>query len=63
MKSHQKGFLRLKYFSPIKISTSPLFEETLKAFSFSSSFFFSPSLEDSEVLMIFEEKITSFQMT
>jgi hypothetical protein len=45
-----------------------LFEETLGAFLFSFSLFFlyAPSLEDSGVLMIFEEKITfsktSFQM-
>jgi hypothetical protein len=32
MESHQKGFLKLKYFSPLKILTSPLFEETLRAF-------------------------------
>jgi hypothetical protein len=54
----------------------PLFEETLGAFLFLPlfsffflflSFFYAPSLEDSGVLMIFEEKITfsktSFQMT
>jgi hypothetical protein len=51
MKSHQKGFLRLKCSSPLKLLTFPLFEETLVAF-------FAPSLEDSGVLMIFEEKIT-----
>jgi hypothetical protein len=59
MESHRKGFLNLKCFSPFKILTSPLFEETLGVF-------FSPSLEDLGVLMIFEEKITSsktsFQM-
>ena len=59
MESHQKGSLKLKCFSPFKILTSALFEETLRAF-------FGPSLEDSGVLMIFEEKITSsknsFQM-
>jgi hypothetical protein len=32
MESHQKGFLMLKCFSPLKILTSPLFEETLGAF-------------------------------
>jgi hypothetical protein len=32
MESHRKGFLKLKYFSPLKILTSPLFEETLGAF-------------------------------
>jgi hypothetical protein len=70
MKSHQKGFLKLKCFCPLKILTSPLFEETLGAFFFLSFFFssfFTPSLKDSRVLMIFEEKITSsktsFQMT
>jgi hypothetical protein len=77
MESHQKGFLKLKYFSPLKILTSPLFEETLGTlplffsffllfFSLSLFFLSSPSLEDSGVLMIFEEKITSsktsFQM-
>jgi hypothetical protein len=46
MKSHQKGFLKLNCFSPLKILTSPLFEETLGAFFF-LSFFFAPSLEDS----------------
>jgi hypothetical protein len=65
MESHQKGFLKLKCFSPLKILTSLLFEETLRVFLF-SSFFHAPSLEDSRILMIFEEKITSsetyFQM-
>jgi hypothetical protein len=32
MESHWKGFLKLKCFSPLKILTSPLFEETLGAF-------------------------------
>jgi hypothetical protein len=45
--------------------TSPLFEETLGAFSLSLSLF-APSLKDFGVLMIFVEKITflktSFQM-
>jgi hypothetical protein len=45
--------------------TSPLFEETFKAFLF-LPLLFAPSLEDLGVLMIFEEKITSpktyFQM-
>jgi hypothetical protein len=73
MESHQKGFLKLNCFSPLKILTSPLFEETLGAFLFLPLFFFffsifyAPSLEDSVVLMIFDEKITSlinsFQMT
>jgi hypothetical protein len=34
MESHQKGFLKLKYFSPLRILTPPLFEETLRAFLF-----------------------------
>jgi hypothetical protein len=59
MGSHQKGFLKLKCLSPLKMLTSTLFEDTLGAF-------FPPSLEDMKVLMIFEEKITSsetyFQM-
>jgi hypothetical protein len=63
MRSHRKGFLKLKCLSPLKMLTSPLFEETLGAFL---SLFFPPSLEDLGVLMIFEEKITSsktsFQM-
>jgi hypothetical protein len=69
MESHQKGFFRLKCFFPLKILTSALLEETLGAFLslplffsfflFLSLFFFPPSLEDSRVLMIFEEKITS----
>jgi hypothetical protein len=32
MESHRKGFLKLKYFSPLKILTYPLFEETLVVF-------------------------------
>jgi hypothetical protein len=32
MGSHQKGFLKLKCLSPLKMLTSPLFEETLGAF-------------------------------
>jgi hypothetical protein len=32
MESHQKGFLKLKCFSPLKILTSPLFEDNLGAF-------------------------------
>jgi hypothetical protein len=32
MESHQKGFLKSKCFSPLKILTSPLFEETLEVF-------------------------------
>jgi hypothetical protein len=62
--SHRKGFLKLECLSPLKMLTSPLFEETLGAFL--SLPFFAPSLEDLGVLMIFEEKITSsktsFQM-
>jgi hypothetical protein len=53
--------LMLKCFSPPKILNSLLFEETLGAF------FHAPSHEDSGILMILEEKITSpktsFQMT
>jgi hypothetical protein len=30
----KKKILKLKYFSPLRILTSPLFEETLKAFLF-----------------------------
>jgi hypothetical protein len=60
-----KGFLKLKCFSPLKILTFPLFEETLRVF-LSLPLFFVASLEDLEVLIIFEEKIisskTSFQM-
>jgi hypothetical protein len=65
MGSHQKGFLKLKCLSPLKMLTSSSFEETLGAF-LSLPPFFAPSLEDLGVLMIFEEKITSsktsFQM-
>jgi hypothetical protein len=59
-------FLKLKCFSPIRILTSPLFEQTFgtflvfSLFSFVSiiflSLFYAPSLEDLGVLMIFEEK-------
>jgi hypothetical protein len=60
MRSHQKGFLKLKCLSPLKMLTFPLFEETFGAFlffSFSFSLFFSAtSLKDLGVLMIFEEK-------
>jgi hypothetical protein len=64
----------LKRLSPLKMLTSPLFEETSGAFLFLFLFLFlslylflsAPSLEDLGVLMIFEEKITSsntsFQM-
>jgi hypothetical protein len=44
MESHQKGFLKSKCFPPLKILTSPLFEETLGAF-LSLPLFFAPSLE------------------
>jgi hypothetical protein len=62
MRSHRKGFLKLKCLSPLKMLTSPLFEETFGAFHFFFLFlslFSTPSLEDLRVLMIFEEKITS----
>jgi hypothetical protein len=67
MESHRKGFLKSKCFSTLKILTSPLFEETLGAFlSLPLLFLFAPSLGDSGVSMIFQEKITSsktsFQM-
>jgi hypothetical protein len=54
-------FFKLKYFSPLRILTSPLFKETLGAFLFLPLLFFfcALSLEDLGVLMIFEEKITS----
>jgi hypothetical protein len=51
-----KGFLKLKYFSPLRILTSPLFEESLRAFISLPLFFFALSHEDMGVLMIFEEK-------
>jgi hypothetical protein len=68
MGSHQKRFLKLKRFSPLKMLTYPLFDETFGAFLFLflSLFFSAPSLKDLGVSMIFEEKITSsktsFQM-
>jgi hypothetical protein len=72
MGSHQKRFLKLKRFSPLKMLTYPLFEETFGAFLFLflflflSLFFSAPSLKDLGVSMIFLEKITSsktsFQM-
>jgi hypothetical protein len=34
MGSHQKWFLMLKHLSPLKMLTSPLFEETFGAFIF-----------------------------
>jgi hypothetical protein len=65
MESHQKVFLKLKCFSPLKILTSPFIGRLLELSLF-SLFFHTPSLEDLGVLMIFEEKITSskthFQM-
>jgi hypothetical protein len=70
MRSHRKGFLKLKRISPLKMLTSPLFEETFGAFLFIFIFlslsFSALSLEDLGVSTIFEEKITfsktSFQM-
>jgi hypothetical protein len=67
MESHQKWFLKLKCFSPLKILTSHFIWRDSWSFSFSFSFFiYAPSLKDSGVLMIFEEKVTSsktsFQM-
>jgi hypothetical protein len=59
MRSHQKGFLKLKCLSPLKMLTSSLFEDTFGVFFFSISFSSAPSLEELGVLMIFEEKITS----
>jgi hypothetical protein len=67
MESHQKEILKLKCFSPLRKLTSPLFEETLGAFSFFLSFsffsfntfslfFYAPFVEDLGVLMILEEK-------
>jgi hypothetical protein len=67
MESYKKEFLKLKYFSPLKILTSLLFEETLGAFFLFfffqyffflifSLFFYAPSLENLGVLMILEEK-------
>jgi hypothetical protein len=40
MGSHQKGFLKLKCLSPLKMLTSPLFEETLETFLSLPLFFF-----------------------
>jgi hypothetical protein len=61
MESHQKGFLELMCFSLLEILTSPFISRDSWSFSFSFSLFFlyAPSLEDSMVLTIFEEKITS----
>jgi hypothetical protein len=62
IRSHRKGFLKLKCLSPLKMLTSPSFEETFGAFLLFSAL----SLKDLGVLMIFEQKITSsktsFQM-
>jgi hypothetical protein len=44
MGSHQKGFLKLKCLSPVKMLIFHLFEETLGAFL--SLLFFALSLED-----------------
>jgi hypothetical protein len=74
IESHQKEFLKLKYFSPFKILTSPFICRDPQSFLFfiffslffSLLFFHALSLEGLGVLMIFEEKIisskTSFQM-
>jgi hypothetical protein len=66
MESHQKGFLKLKCFTPLKILTSLFIWRDSWSFLFPSSFFHAQSLEDSGGLMIFENKITSskssFQM-
>jgi hypothetical protein len=68
MGSYKKNFEVAMFFSSQNINFPFLFEETLEAFLFPSLFFFlyAPSLEDSGVLIIFEEKITSsktyFQM-
>jgi hypothetical protein len=60
--SHRKGFLKLNFLPPLKMSTSLCLKRLLELYSF----FLAPSLEDLGVLMIFEEKITSsktsFQM-
>jgi hypothetical protein len=70
--------MKLKCFSPLRILTSSLFEETFVAFLFLPFFLFlfflffffqyffslfsyASSLEDLEVLMIFEEKIHFFK--
>jgi hypothetical protein len=70
-RSTSKRILKLKCLSPLKMLTSPLFEETFRAFLFflflSLSLFFSAtSPKNLGVSMIFEKKITSsktsFQM-
>jgi hypothetical protein len=65
-----KKIFEVEVVSPLKILTSPLFEETIRGpFSFFSLslFSFAPSIENSGGLMILEEKITSsktsFQIT
>jgi hypothetical protein len=67
MESQQKGSLKLKWFSPLKILASPFiwgdswsFFPSFFLFSF-FLFFYASSLEDLGVLMIFEEKITSLK--
>jgi hypothetical protein len=58
MEAHQIGFLKLNYFSPLKILDSLLIWRDSWSFLF-ASFFHAPSLEDTGGFMIFEEKITS----
>jgi hypothetical protein len=53
----ENDFFKMKLISPLKMLTSPLFEETFEAFL--SLIFSAPSLEDLGVSMIFAEKITS----
>jgi hypothetical protein len=55
MRSHQKRFLKLKCLAPLKMLTSPLFEETFGTFLLFLSLFSASSLEDLGVFMIFEE--------
>jgi hypothetical protein len=72
----KRRFLKLKCFSPFRILTFPLFEETIGAFLFLPLFFlflfflfkyffslfcYAPSLEDLGVLMIFQEKNDFFK--
>jgi hypothetical protein len=59
MGSLQKGFLKLKCLSSLKILTSILFEETHGALLSLRLSFFARSIEDLGVLMIFEQKISS----
>jgi hypothetical protein len=62
MRSHRRGFLKLKHLSPLKMLTSPLFEETFGAFLFLFPFLSlslslsALSLDDLGVSMILEEK-------